>query len=205
MHIGDVHGGHYCAFIKPSIDSKWFKFDDDRVIPVSEREVFEDNFGDGGDLAQQDHPIQQHPHHRQTPLANRKTYKHLTNAYMLVYIRNCDRDWILAPVLNPDVPAHLSRIALVPNVLASVIMREQEERERADKERADRHLYIALRVVMRQHLSLHHVCALDLFILSAQGHDLIDWDAPNTEFVHLNLKRDTPWSEVKVVADSLSE
>jgi ubiquitin carboxyl-terminal hydrolase 7 len=31
--------------IKPSPESGWFKFDDDRVIPVTIREVFDDNFG----------------------------------------------------------------------------------------------------------------------------------------------------------------
>ena len=28
VHSGDVHGGHYCAFIKPDTSDKWYKFDD---------------------------------------------------------------------------------------------------------------------------------------------------------------------------------
>ena len=46
VHCGDVHSGHYCAFLKPAVDKGWYKFDDDRVVGVSERDAVEENYGD---------------------------------------------------------------------------------------------------------------------------------------------------------------
>nr|GEU39103.1 reverse transcriptase domain-containing protein [Tanacetum cinerariifolium] len=31
VHSGGVHGGHYYAYIRPTLSDKWFKFDDERV------------------------------------------------------------------------------------------------------------------------------------------------------------------------------
>ncbi|KNE63202.1 hypothetical protein AMAG_18968 [Allomyces macrogynus ATCC 38327] len=45
VHSGSVDGGHYCAFIRPRRENKWYKFDDDRVVPVTLKEVLDDNFG----------------------------------------------------------------------------------------------------------------------------------------------------------------
>ena len=45
VHSGDLHGGHYFACIKPDAASRWLKFDDDRVTPVTDREVLEENYG----------------------------------------------------------------------------------------------------------------------------------------------------------------
>nr|KAJ0196973.1 hypothetical protein LSAT_V11C700351310 [Lactuca sativa] len=32
VYNGGVHGGHYYAFIRPTLSDKWFKFDDERVF-----------------------------------------------------------------------------------------------------------------------------------------------------------------------------
>jgi hypothetical protein len=45
VHSGDVHGGHYYAFIRPSTKPEWFKFDDERVTRATVQQVTEDNFG----------------------------------------------------------------------------------------------------------------------------------------------------------------
>ena len=45
VHSGDSHGGHYFVFVKDFKRNKWFKFDDTRVTPVSEKEAVDDNFG----------------------------------------------------------------------------------------------------------------------------------------------------------------
>ncbi|KAG8763667.1 hypothetical protein FRC11_014280 [Ceratobasidium sp. 423] len=45
VHSGDLHGGHYFALIKPDRDTRWLKYDDDRVTPVTDREVLEENYG----------------------------------------------------------------------------------------------------------------------------------------------------------------
>jgi ubiquitin carboxyl-terminal hydrolase 7 len=99
VHSGDLHGGHYFALIKPDRNTRWLKFDDDRVTPVTDREVLEENFG--GEPLNGIHP----------PTVGRnqvRVMKRFTNAYMLVYIRESAIDEVLAPFREEDTPAHLS-------------------------------------------------------------------------------------------------
>ena len=82
MHSGDVNSGHYTAFIKPTTEAGWLKFDDDRVIPVTKKEAILDNYGGG-----------------------EKGIQRFSSAYMLVYFREYDIDMILCDVQN--APGHL--------------------------------------------------------------------------------------------------
>ncbi|KAJ1605675.1 ubiquitin carboxyl terminal hydrolase domain that is fused to a MATH domain [Cryptosporidium canis] len=59
IHQGDVHSGHYYAYIRPKPDSDWFRFDDEKVTLVSSSTAIEDNFG-GHDYETQD-PLRLHP------------------------------------------------------------------------------------------------------------------------------------------------
>lgn len=103
VHSGDLHGGHYFALIKPDRDTRWLKFDDDRVTPVTDREVLEENYG-GEILNGLTSPAQ-----RQQVRA----MKRFTNAYMLVYIRESTIDEILAPFTEADTPPHLSVFTVI--------------------------------------------------------------------------------------------
>lgn len=97
VHSGDLHGGHYFALIKPDRETRWLKYDDDRVTPVTDREVLEENYGGelgNGLVNNQRNPVRQ--------------LKRFTNAYMLVYIRESAIDDVLAPFTEKDTPAHLS-------------------------------------------------------------------------------------------------
>lgn len=98
VHSGDVHGGHYFALIKPDENTRWLKFDDDRVTPATDREVLEENYG--GEVLNGVAPPAQRNQVR--------TMKRFTNAYMLVYIRESAIPEILAPFTEEDTPAHLS-------------------------------------------------------------------------------------------------
>lgn len=98
VHSGDLHGGHYFALIKPDRNTRWLKFDDDRVTPVTDKEVLEENYG-GESLLGLPQTVQRN---------QVRTLKRFTNAYMLVYIRECAIDEVLAPFLPDDTPAHLS-------------------------------------------------------------------------------------------------
>ena len=98
VHSGHLHGGQYWAMIKPDREARWLKFDDDRVTPVTDKEVLEDNFG--GETPSGTPPDLQS---NQDP-----AMKRFTNAYMLVYIRESAMDEVLAPVTVDDTPAHLS-------------------------------------------------------------------------------------------------
>lgn len=99
VHSGDLHGGHYFALIKPDRNTRWLKFDDDRVTPVTDKEVLEENYG-GESLLGLPQTVQRN---------QVRTLKRFTNAYMLVYTRECAIDEVLAPFVFEDTPAHLSR------------------------------------------------------------------------------------------------
>lgn len=66
-----------------------FEFNDERVTPASLDEVFEASFGG------------------QSIHTKVSKTKRVTNAYMLVYIRDSSRDRVLAPVTIDDIPHHL--------------------------------------------------------------------------------------------------
>ncbi|KAJ3117728.1 hypothetical protein HDU96_005858 [Phlyctochytrium bullatum] len=133
VHSGDLHGGHYCAFLRPEKDGKWFKFDDDRVIPVTDKEVFEENFG--GEFPQPNGAVK----------PNFRNSKRFTNAYMLVYIRDSDLEEILSPLEETDIPEHLRK-------------RLEEERlvsEQKRKEKEEQHLYLNVKVLLDEHIRQH--------------------------------------------------
>lgn len=123
VHSGDLHGGHYFALIKPEKDGRWFKFDDDRVTPVTDKEVLEDNYG--GDMGNGSLPQQQRTQAR--------TLKKFTNAYMLVYIRETELDTVMAPFKESDTPSHLSESTRSPTfrVILELTINRGETRYRA--------------------------------------------------------------------------
>lgn len=98
VHSGDLHGGHYFALIKPDKDTRWLKYDDDRVTPVTDKEVLDDNYGGESTNGLLQYQRQQV-----------RTMKRFTNAYMLVYIRDCKLDDVLENFHEADTPAHLSK------------------------------------------------------------------------------------------------
>jgi len=100
VHSGDMHGGQYFALIKPDRESRWLKFDDDRVTPVTDKEVLEENYG-GEPLSSL------HPAIQRNQIQGMKRF---TNAYILMYIRDSVVDDILAPLADEDTPAHLSKL-----------------------------------------------------------------------------------------------
>lgn len=136
VHSGDLHGGHYFTLIKPEKDSSWFKFDDDRVTRVLEREVLEDNFGG-------EYP---NGHLGQTGVrAPVRAMKRFTNAYMLVYVRDAMSDEILKPFGEDDTPRHLRD-------------RLEEERlalEARKREREEQHLYLTTKIITEDTFRAH--------------------------------------------------
>ncbi|KAK7466969.1 ubiquitin-specific protease ubp15 [Stygiomarasmius scandens] len=135
VHSGDLHGGHYFALIKPDRETRWLKFDDDRVTPVTDREVLEENYGG--------EPLNGLP-----PALQRnqvRAMKRFTNAYMLVYIRESAMDEVLAPFTEEDTPPHLKR-------------RLDEERlqiEARKREREEQHLFLTAKVITDETFSRH--------------------------------------------------
>ncbi|PPQ63077.1 hypothetical protein CVT24_005932 [Panaeolus cyanescens] len=135
VHSGDLHGGHYFALIKPDRETRWLKFDDDRVTPVTDKEVLEENYG--GEAL-----------NGMTPALQRnqaRTIKRFTNAYMLVYIRESAMDEVLPPLLPEDTPTHLKT-------------RLDEERlllEAKKREREEQHLFLTAKVITDETFAQH--------------------------------------------------
>lgn len=101
VHSGDLNAGHYYAFLKPTKEGQFFKFDDDRVIRATQREAMEENFGgDYTNLSNGNAP-QRNPYTRQW------SAKRSMSAYMLVYIRESRLDNILLPSEDVVAPEHL--------------------------------------------------------------------------------------------------
>ncbi|KAI5479269.1 hypothetical protein MNV49_003787, partial [Pseudohyphozyma bogoriensis] len=146
VHSGDVHGGHYFVHIKPSADGRWLRFDDDRVVPVTDREVLEDNFGGESLVNGAPHPPAKPP--------LKGAMKRFTNAYMLVYIRETRLDDVLRPIPLPEVPEHL-RLRLD---------QERKDQERRRRERDEQHLYLTTKVITEKTFIEH------------QGFDLATFD-----------------------------
>ncbi|PVF96522.1 cysteine proteinase [Serendipita vermifera] len=106
VHVGDLHGGTYYTFIKPNDQTRWLKFDDDRVTPATEKEVFEHNYGTLGAIQK------------------------FANAYVLLYIRKSRLSEILGPLTDEDVPSHLKRMLEEEERKAEQKKKEIEEQKR---------------------------------------------------------------------------
>lgn len=76
IHRGTLGAGHYFAFIKPSLDDKWYEFNDNKVDPMLESTAL--SIGGGGFDSVFECKDGQ---------LFEKAKNNYTSAYMLVYIR----------------------------------------------------------------------------------------------------------------------
>eukprot|EP00252_Welwitschia_mirabilis_P016659 TRINITY_DN3688_c0_g1_i1.p1 TRINITY_DN3688_c0_g1~~TRINITY_DN3688_c0_g1_i1.p1 ORF type:complete len:1121 (+),score=247.00 TRINITY_DN3688_c0_g1_i1:261-3623(+) len=132
VHSGGVHGGHYYAFIRPTLSDQWFKFDDERVTKEDAKRALEEQYGGEEELPQPNPGLINTPGFINTPFKFTK----YSNAYMLVYIRETDKNKIICSVDEKDIAEHL-RIRL---------KKEQEEKEKKRKEKAEAHLYTIIKI-----------------------------------------------------------
>jgi ubiquitin carboxyl-terminal hydrolase 7 len=131
VHSGDFNAGHYYAFIKPSKDGWFYRYDDDKVTKATMREVLEENFG-GEYRAPNGHP--------RAPLQKKAPIVRQNSAYMLVYIRESRLDKILCPVTQDNIPRHLQQR----------IEEETAAKEARRRERDEAHLYMQVKVITDQ-------------------------------------------------------
>ncbi|KAL0368371.1 UNVERIFIED_CONTAM: Ubiquitin carboxyl-terminal hydrolase 13 [Sesamum calycinum] len=126
VHSGGVHGGHYYTFIRPTLSNQWYKFDDERVTKEDITKALDELYG-----GEEEHVMM-------TNLDN-ATFKFTrqTNAYMLVYIRESDKDKILCDIDERDMSQHLKER----------LKREQKEKELKRKEKAEADMYMIVKVV----------------------------------------------------------
>ncbi|CAI9765932.1 unnamed protein product [Fraxinus pennsylvanica] len=148
VHSGGVHGGHYYAFIRPTLNDQWYKFDDERVTKEDMKRALEEQYGGEEELPQTN------PGYNNTPFKFTK----YSNAYMLVYIRVGDRDKIICDVDEKDIAEHLQ----------VRLKREQEEKDDKRKYKAQAHLYTVIKVARDE--DLREQIGKDIFF------DLVDHD-----------------------------
>ena len=130
VHSGGPNGGHYYAYIRPlGNDQQWYRFDDERVTKVKEKEAIEGQFGG----------LEHHQHPGHTP---QWKYPKISSAYMLVYVREAAIAEINIDVTADDVAAHLRHQLEV----------EQEEKAKKKKERMEAHLYTVVRIATQADL-----------------------------------------------------
>ncbi|XP_071724794.1 ubiquitin C-terminal hydrolase 12-like isoform X2 [Rutidosis leptorrhynchoides] len=133
VHSGGLHGGHYYAFIRPTLSDLWYKYDDERVTKEDMKRALEEQYGGEEELPPAN------PGFNNTPFKFTK----YSNAYMLVYIRESDKDKIICNVDEKDIAEHLRER----------LKKEQEEKEHKKKEKAEAHLYTIIKVARDEDLA----------------------------------------------------
>ncbi|KAG8529786.1 uncharacterized protein KY384_005267 [Bacidia gigantensis] len=177
VHSGDFNAGHYYAFLRPSAEDQFYKFDDDRVTRATLKESMEENFG--GDYTNKPNGVPV-----RNPYTRTLSTKRSMSAYMLVYIRQSRRKHVLHEVSETDPPPHL----------AQQLQEERAAVERRRKEREEQHLYLSIWVVTEDNFRAH------------QGFDLTSWDAdndtPSKPLLHRVLRASTVAELTQKVAES---
>ncbi|KAI4256997.1 MAG: hypothetical protein LQ352_001825, partial [Teloschistes flavicans] len=196
VHSGDLTAGHYYAFLKPTSDGHFYKFDDDKVTRATLKEALEENFG--GDYANM---ANGHAGVR-NPYTRTLSTKRSMSAYMLVYIRKSREKDILLPVGEDDSPSHLGKRShgnslteSAHTIAARQLNEERAALERRRKDREEAHLYLPVSVVTEAAFKAH------------QGFDLTDWATnPSTSPAPQNfriLRASTVGDFTKTVAETL--
>ena len=104
VHSGDSNAGHYYAFLKPTKDGFFYRFDDDRVTRATMKEVLEENFG--GEYAN----LPNGSAGVRNAYTRTLSTKRSMSAYMLVYIRQSRLDRVLVDVTEDVIPKHLGKL-----------------------------------------------------------------------------------------------
>ena len=103
VHSGDIAAGHYYAFLKPTKDGHFYKFDDDKVTRATMKEALDENFGgDYTNLTNGNAGLR-------NPYSRTLSTKRSMSAYMLVYIRQSRVDNILLEIAENDTPPHIGK------------------------------------------------------------------------------------------------
>ncbi|KAF1848153.1 cysteine proteinase [Cucurbitaria berberidis CBS 394.84] len=178
VHSGDLNAGHYYAFLKPTKDGHYYKFDDDRVTRATLREALEENFG--GDYAQANGNTGQ-----RNPYTRTWSAKRSMSAYMLVYIRETRLDSVLMDGKSVEPPKHL----------AERLAEERAAFERRKKEREEAHLYMDVAVASENNFKVY------------QGFDIVSWkgdaDAASSPKIYRILRAKTMAEFAQTVAEDL--
>ncbi|KAK1384608.1 hypothetical protein POM88_022343 [Heracleum sosnowskyi] len=131
VHSGELHGGHYYAYIRPTLSQQWFEFNGEVVRKVDSKRALEDQYGGDEEFTQ-------------IPGLNHASFKFtkFSNTYMLVYIRESDKDKIICDVDEKEIAEHLRKR----------LKKEQEDKEYKRRYKAEAHLYTVIKVARDEDL-----------------------------------------------------
>jgi len=116
IHRGGLGAGHYYSFIRPTLEDKWYEFNDSSVTEIMKSTAFANGCGGPETYFElKDGKVieKQRPNN--------------TSAYMLVYIRESERESIMRELTMDDIPGHLKLRFDDENKMNQKIQRVNEE------------------------------------------------------------------------------
>ncbi|CAG8724821.1 19201_t:CDS:2, partial [Gigaspora margarita] len=140
---------HYYALLKPEKNRKWLKFEDNFIIPVTDKEVLESSYRGKGSNVLFLSVIQ----------TCGRNVKRFINTYMLVYICECDIENILLPVQPQDIPDYLHECL-------------NEERTLYEQRKKEDNSYLPAKIVTPNNFACHQ--GFDLANFNDQQYPLSD-------------------------------
>jgi ubiquitin carboxyl-terminal hydrolase 7 len=96
IHRGGYGAGHYYTYIRPTLEDKWYEFNDSKVTRVLKSTALNTGYG-GSDTYFE----------VRDGKAFEKQRTDNTSAYMLVYVRDGDREEIMREIAMDDIPFQL--------------------------------------------------------------------------------------------------
>jgi ubiquitin carboxyl-terminal hydrolase 7 len=96
MHRGGTGAGHYFAYLRPTLEDKWYEFNDSVVTPVLKSTAMSCAYGGDETFF-----------NLKELGVTESVRSNNTSAYMLIYIRDHERSEILKTVTKNDIPKEL--------------------------------------------------------------------------------------------------
>uniref|UniRef100_A0A182YEJ4 Ubiquitin carboxyl-terminal hydrolase 47 n=1 Tax=Anopheles stephensi TaxID=30069 RepID=A0A182YEJ4_ANOST len=93
IHAGSASGGHYYAYIKDFKSGRWFSFNDQTVLPITQEDIHK-SYGGGS-----------------YKTSYTGAYTSSTNAYMLMY-RQINSEKNALPISEEQFPEHIKRLVM---------------------------------------------------------------------------------------------
>ncbi|XP_042517566.1 ubiquitin C-terminal hydrolase 13-like [Macadamia integrifolia] len=132
VHSDGGHCGPYYAFIGPTLSDQWFKFHGERVTKEDMKRALEEQYGGEEKVITY--------HGFSSTLS--KAYSH---AYMLVYIRESDKEKIMCTMDEEDIAEHLR----------TRLKKENEEKEHKESKKEEDRMYTTIKVAQQHDLFEH--------------------------------------------------
>ncbi|GLJ42235.1 hypothetical protein SUGI_0874260 [Cryptomeria japonica] len=200
VHSGGANAGHYYAFIRPLLSERWYKFNDECVTRQSLETVLDEQYGGEEEISQKkvgDNETVSFPRH--------------SSAYMLVYVRESDKDTIMCKLDDEDIIELLKendrkqREREEVHFLRNIKENDWKQRDREEvdilkkikdtMEEQENYLKQRHRKEVSPYTNIKVVC--DTHLQTQIGKDvifdLVDFDKVNT----INFKNSMPLSQIK--------